>query len=215
MNPVDLIRRVDGKNSCVPPQKLMGLWDYVRQAPDGDILEVGSWRGGTSLMLAASANQYKINFHTYICDTFEGIVKVTEKDNFHKNGDFGLGSTSKELVEDLMKEHDVKNVSIHKGIFPEDTGNEITSQKFGFVHVDVDVYQSHIDIFKWLEGRLVPGAIIAFDDYMGETCQGATAAVNEYFDGLADYQLLYDKILLWPGAYWHKARVIYNPNHLF
>ena len=211
MNPNNLIARVDGKNSCVPPGKLMGLWDYVKEAPTGDILEVGSWRGGTSLMLAASANQHKPNNHTYICDTFEGIVKVNERDNYHKNGDFGDGSTSKELVEDLMKEHSIQNVSVHKGIFPEDTGHEVTSRSLAFVHVDVDVYQSHIDIFNWLEGRLVPGAIIAFDDYMAPTCEGATSAVDEYFSGKDDYKFIYEKIELWPGAYWHKARVIYNP----
>jgi O-methyltransferase len=218
-NPADLIKRVFQKNSCVPPRKLLGLWEYVQEAPEGDILEVGSWRGGSSLMLAASAEQHKPNSHVYICDTFEGLVKVTDKDNFHKNGDFG-DTTSKEVVEGLMVEYNLSNVTVHEGIFPEDTGNEVTSTKIAFIHIDVDVYQCYLDIFNWMEGKLVPGAIIAFDDYLIPTCEGATLAIDEYFKDNPNYDFIHDQIPLWPGAVpgpstiWYKARAIYNPNKI-
>jgi hypothetical protein len=37
-NPAYLIEQVLHKNTCIPAQKLMGLWDYVKEAPEGDIL---------------------------------------------------------------------------------------------------------------------------------------------------------------------------------
>ena len=188
MNPNELIALVDGKNSCVPPWKLLNLWDTIKICPKGDILEVGSWRGGTSLMIAASASENMPEARVFICDTFEGIVLAGAQDNFHKDGDFG-GSTSKEIVEDLLKSQNLNNFTVLKGIFPFETGNQVDSNSIAFVHVDVDVYQGHMEIFKWLEGKLVNGAIIIFDDYGSPTCEGATKAVNEYFSNRLDFKL--------------------------
>lgn len=188
MNPTELIRLVDGKNSCVPPWKLMNLWDTIKICPDGDILEIGAWRGGTSLMMAASASVHKPSSKVFICDTFEGIVLAGPEDNFHKDGDFG-DTTSKEVVEELLSNQGLSNFKVIKGIFPADTGNQVDSQNIAFVHVDVDVYAGHMEIFKWLEGKLTNGAIIIFDDYGSPTCLGATKAVHEYFDNREDFKL--------------------------
>jgi O-methyltransferase len=188
MTPNELITLVDGKNSCVPPWKLQNLWDTISICPDGDLLEIGSWRGGTSLMIAASAAMHKPNSHVFICDTFEGIVLAGENDNFHKDGDFS-GTTSKEVVEDLLKSQNLENFTVLKGIFPYDTGDLVNTQNISFVHIDVDVYNGHMEIFKWLEGRLVNGAILIFDDYGSPTCQGATKAVHDYFDNREDFKL--------------------------
>jgi O-methyltransferase len=184
----ELMVLVDGKNSCVPPWKLVNLWETVKICPDGDILEVGSWRGGTSLMIAASSAEHRPTSKVYICDTFEGIVLSGPNDNFHKDGDFS-GTTSKELVEELLSSQGLENFKVLKGIFPHDTGNQVDSEKIAFVHIDVDVYNGHMEIFKWLEGRLVNGAIIIFDDYGSPSCQGATKAVHEYFDNRSDFKL--------------------------
>ena len=207
----ELFKVIKDNYSCIPFQKLDHLWNTVRDCPEGDILEVGCWRGGSSLMIADSARTHKPNSHVFVCDTFEGIVLSSEKDNYHKDGDFG-DTTSKELVDELLTSYDLKNYSLHKGIFPHDTGEEVTSTKLAFVHVDVDVYEGHMGIFRWLEGKLVPGAIIIFDDYMSPSCLGATKAVHEYFDNNPDFEFHYEAILLWPENYWHKGYVVYKPN---
>jgi O-methyltransferase len=188
MNPQELIQLVDGKNSCVPPHKLNNLWEVIKLVPEGDILEVGTWRGGTALMLAASASVHKPNSHVYVCDTFEGIVLAGPNDNFHKDGDFS-GSTSKELVEDLLASKGLTNFSVHKGIFPRDTGDQITTNGLACVHVDVDVYEGHMGVFEWAQDKLVSGAVLIFDDYGSPTCLGATKAVHDYFDGREDFDL--------------------------
>jgi len=188
MNPQELIQLIDGKNSCVPPHKLYNLWDIVQRIPEGDILEVGTWRGGTALMLASSAATHKPKSHVYVCDTFEGIVLAGPNDNFHKDGDFG-GSTSKELVEELLGSKGLTNFSVHKGIFPRDTGDQINTKGLSLVHVDVDVYEGHIGIFKWIQDKLVIGAVVIFDDYGSPTCLGATKAVHDYFDERTDFDL--------------------------
>jgi O-methyltransferase len=188
MNPQELIKLVDGKNSCVPPWKLYNLWEVGKLCPEGDFLEVGTWRGGTALMIASSASTFKPSTKVYICDTFEGIVLSGPEDNFHKDGDFS-GTTSKEIVEELLLSQGLKNFKVLKGIFPFDTGKEIQEHKFSFVHVDVDVYQGHIEIFKWLKNKLVPGAIIIFDDYGSPSCKGATKAVHDFFDNRDDFEL--------------------------
>ncbi len=68
---------------------------------------------------------------------------------------------------------------ILQGIFPDETGLEIESRKFRFVHVDVNVYESAKGVVEWIWERLSIGGVIVFDDYGVETTNGITAYVNE------------------------------------
>ena len=34
-----------------------------------------------------------------------------------------------------------------------------------FIHIDCDVYESTVDVFNTLTGKIVPGTVIVFDDY--------------------------------------------------
>jgi hypothetical protein len=49
--------------------------------------------------------------------------------------------------------------------------------RYRFVHVDVDVYQPTRDCFEYFHERLVPGGIIASDDY---NWPGARKAIEEF-----------------------------------
>ena len=42
---------------------------------------------------------------------------------------------------------------------------KISEIKFSFVHLDLDLYQSTIDSFKFVKSRLEKNAIILIDDY--------------------------------------------------
>jgi O-methyltransferase len=67
-----------------------------------------------------------------------------------------------------------------KGIFPEDTGNQVQDRVFRFCHVDVDVYQSAKDVVEWLWPRLVSGGLVVFDDYGTRGTEGVQRFVNEW-----------------------------------
>ncbi len=62
-----------------------------------------------------------------------------------------------------------------------------------FVYVDCDMYSSTVDVFRFLEGRLKNGMIIAFDDYFcisATQLSGERKAMLEVFKNNAEWSLL-------------------------
>jgi O-methyltransferase len=174
-------------NTVVPAHKLQFLWDAVQQMPDGDIVEIGTWKGGTSLVISAAARQFRPNSKVYLCDTFTGIALAGPNDNYHKDGDFG--DTSKQHVQDLLRSQGLNNFELLEGIFPYDTGHLIDTNKISLLHIDVDTYAGYLAILRWAQHRLVNNAIIVFDDYAAWSCLGARKAVDEYFANRTDFEM--------------------------
>lgn len=156
------------------------LWQLVEQTAKlkkGSLIEIGVWRGGSGALIAHKARLCGIKESVYLCDTFTGVVKTSEKDSVYRGGEHA--DTSKEIVNDIVGKLALDNVEILTGIFPEDTGKFINRKAFRYCHVDVDVYQSAKDIVDWVWHKLVVGGIIVFDDYGFVTCDGITKLVND------------------------------------
>jgi O-methyltransferase len=153
------------------------LWDLARQVKtiEGDILEVGVWRGGTGAIIAtALANTQKL---IYLADTFTGVVKAGENDPRYKGGEHS--DTSLQTVESLLLELGLSaQTRLLQGIFPEDTSGSIPG-KLAMVHCDVDVYESCKDVTEWCLPRLSVGGVLVFDDYGFSGCEGVTEYCNE------------------------------------
>lgn len=169
------------QHTLVDKCKLYHLWHYMKQVKnfEGDVIEVGAWRGGSGCLLAMQLNKHSPTAKTYICDTFEGMPVVTHKeDNFYRGGE--LADTSAAHVQTIAKSFGLNNVEVLKGIFPLETAHKVTSTKFKFVHIDVDIYQSAKDTVDWVWDKLVPGGMIVFDDYGYSATEGVTRFVNEF-----------------------------------
>lgn len=156
------------------------LWTLARQAHDieGDVLEVGVWRGGTGAILA-SALQDVPGKTIFLADTFTGVVKAGEQDTRYKGGEHA--DTSAEVANGLMQSLSLHNTRILQGIFPEDTQHPVPG-KIALLHCDVDVYSSSKDIVEWCLPRLSIGATLVFDDYGFFGCEGVTRFCNELRD---------------------------------
>ena len=115
----------------------------------------------------------------FLCDTWTGIVKTTDVDTYYHDGKHD--DTSKATVESLVHRLGVaEHVQLLQGIFPEDTGHVAEGHQFRLIHIDVDVYQSCVDVFEWAWPRLSAGGAVVFDDY---GCP-ATPGVTKFVDGL-------------------------------
>ncbi len=170
------------------------LWQMALQQRhiDGDILEVGVWRGGTGALLkqALSGGSKKV----WLADTFEGVVKAGPRDLTYRGGEHA--DTSRETVENLLASVEGAETAILTGIFPDDTAHELGNTQFCMCHIDVDVYQSALDILNWLWPRLNSGGTVVFDDYGFFGCEGVTALGDELLaaavEGKVDYLFYYN-----------------------
>jgi O-methyltransferase len=170
-------------NTLVDIYRCYELWELTKKIHEIDplcsFIEIGVWRGGTAgiiakkLLLSGAENKF------YIADTFSGVVKASEEDKYYSGGEHK--DTSEEIVKKLLDEKiEYKNYTILKGIFPNETANLISiDERFGFCHIDVDVYESAKDIVDWIWDKIIIGGVIIFDDFGFHTCNGITKYVEE------------------------------------
>lgn len=162
-------------NSLVDIYRCYELWSLVRGLDnmEGDILEVGVWRGGTAAILckASEATNAKI----YLADTFSGVVKATDEDKVYRGGEHS--DTSEMIVDEILKVVGAKNFTILKGIFPDDFP-QLHIDKLKLCHIDVDTYVSAKEVFEYVWPLLGVGGMVIFDDYGFLTCEGVTRYVN-------------------------------------
>ncbi len=166
--------------TLVDVYRLYELWTLVEQLKnvDGDILEVGVWRGGSGCLLARKAKLVGLETTTvFLCDTFAGVVKAGAQDSEYTGGEHS--NTSAEIVRRLAARLGLDNVRILEGTFPDETAHTIESGRFRLCHIDVDVYESARDVFEWCWTRLSLGGVVVFDDFGFHDCEGVTRLVTE------------------------------------
>lgn len=140
----------------------------------GDFAEIGVFRGASSVQLGQILMGSAKRLHLF--DTFEGMPPTDSEHDLYREGE--LCNTSLEEVRQRLIFF--PHADFHPGFFPA-TSTGLESEQFSFVHVDVDIYQSVLDCCEFFYPRLTPAGIIIFDDYGFVRCQGARAAVDEFF----------------------------------
>jgi O-methyltransferase len=167
-------------HTFVDQYKCYELWEQLGQMGhlQGDVLEVGVWRGGTGALMATRCRQLGFDATVFLADTFAGVAKASELDPWYRGGEHA--DTSPEIVEGLARRLGVE-VRVLVGTFPEDTGAAIADRRFRFVHIDVDVYESARDVLAWAWERLVVGGLLVWDDYGAFECEGVATLGRELF----------------------------------
>ncbi|MEO6801805.1 MAG: TylF/MycF/NovP-related O-methyltransferase [Granulicella sp.] len=166
-------------NTLVDIYRAYELWSLVRETShlDGDVLEVGVWRGGTGCLMAERVRLLKPAVTVFLCDTFKGVVKASDHDSHYQGGEHA--NTSMNIVRRLAISMGLNNIELLEGIFPDETGHQVESRRFSLCHIDVDVYESAKHVTDWVWPKLVVGGVIVYDDYGFSSCEGVTNLVNE------------------------------------
>lgn len=170
---LDLVRRARKEaNMLLSDLDIYYIYTAVQKTEkiEGDIAEVGVYRGGSAKIIAEATKK-----PIYIFDTFDGLPEVSEHDDrehFHK-GDF---PTSLERVRSYLKNY--SNIAFYKGLFPA-TAEPIKNKKFSFVHLDVDIYESTQNCLKFFYPRMSRGGVIISHDY--PSSKGVKKAIDEFF----------------------------------
>jgi len=155
-----------------------------------NLAEVGVYKGGTSFFIASAAQALDLNpSQLYSFDTFEG----------HPSRDVSADLEPKQLpgtfcdtTLNTVKEYlePLGNVNLHRGRF-QDTCSAISSLKFHFAHLDVDIYAPTAFALDFFGARLAVGGTIVVDDYGFVTCPGARKAVDEFVNSKPNYLALH------------------------
>ncbi|MFQ5872873.1 MAG: TylF/MycF/NovP-related O-methyltransferase [Dehalococcoidia bacterium] len=154
------------------------LRSFLKQALEleGDVAECGVWKGKTAFLLADAMAEKRGSKTLHLFDTFEGMPEPhPEKDRIPKGV---FGDTSLEEVQALVGRFDF--LQFHKGELSR-TLPTCQTDRFCFAHVDVDHYQPVLECCRFFYPRMVPGGVMAFDDYGFPSTPGAREAVDQFF----------------------------------
>jgi hypothetical protein len=168
---------MEDPKSLIYPLGVIGNMVRVATFAPGNVAEVGVFHGGSAKVIC----QYTpLEKRIFLFDTFVGIPFQSEYD-FHKIGDMAIEETPEEMMRNLNLP---ANVTIHKGIFPQETGKFVINEMFSFVHLDMDVYESYKQCLPFFFPRMTVGSILLMHDYVAPTTQGAKKAIDEFFESV-------------------------------
>ena len=178
-------------STLLDQMRLYELWRLAGQVDTipGDVIEVGSWRGGAGCLIASRIAEHSPDATVFLCDTFEGVVKAGPDDPTYQGGEHA--DATPDVVRSLATRLGLSNVDVLVGTFPDDTGATVENRTFRFVHMDLDVYRSSRDAFAWLRPRLAVGSVTVFDDYGFSLTEGARKFVDE-LEGDPDFVVVHN-----------------------
>jgi hypothetical protein len=162
------------------------LLECIRQTEelDGNIIELGSYKCGTTIMLAKFLEQIKSKKKIFACDTFDGMP---EDDEFvEETIAAGLfGDTSFDFVSKQIQRFGVqKNIELIKGKFQDVFDEKLKNEKFSLVFMDCDIYSSAKYSIEFSYPKLADKGFMIFHDYsIGKSRDsewGETKAVDDF-----------------------------------
>jgi hypothetical protein len=170
---------------------LAQLWQLCRISdPDGSIVEVGAYRGGTALHLSNARPEAEI----VVCDTFAGfgalpmdpVLDRREAEWRARHGSGPFEDTSAEAVRALFRARR-RRATVIEGRFPQSDA-EGRVRNVAFAHVDVTLFESCRSTLEYLRPRSRVSAIWVVDSYRRRT-DGVDRAADGFVAAHPDWLL--------------------------
>ena len=161
------------------------LLDEVRELPEGDYAELGTFQGTTARLFYKRLAE---GARLYCFDTFEGFASMDLDAELSATGvESKVGhfsNTSIAAVQERItgSSSQAENLKLVKGFFP-DTFVGFDEHKFRFVHLDADLYAPMKAGLEEFWPKLVPGGVMICHD-VGGAYVGSKKAVDEFFGPL-------------------------------
>ena len=150
----------------------------------GDIVECGSWRGGSAMFMADVLHEVGGAKRIFACDSFEGFeMRELEEERamgWTDEPDDAFASTSLKYVQAKIRQRGLQDVVLPvKGYFAE-TLPSLTG-RFSLVVIDCDLSSSATFAAETLWDRVESGGMVVFDDYTnGKAFRGIRQAVDSF-----------------------------------
>lgn len=159
-------------------------------AVSGDVVELGCYKGDTSLLFQKSLTKSGTDKTLWLYDSFAGLPAKTKEDASVAGDAFKAGEllVSKREVTERFKKAGLKIPRIKKAFFeelsPADLPDTIT-----FAFLDGDLYQSIKTSLKLCAVKMANHSILVIHDYNNSELPGVTRAVDEFISSLQQSSL--------------------------
>jgi hypothetical protein len=160
---------------------LGGLLESVQatERVKGDIIELGTFKGGSTLMIGRLLKRIGSKKRIFACDTFEGHPY---DDKFTSSppckGEFS--DTSTRYVLNKFRRFGVQDkITVIKGLFENTLLAKLGNERFSLAFIDCDLYDSTKYALNFLRMRMNNGARVVLHDYLDDRW-GASKAINEW-----------------------------------
>lgn len=198
------------KNDQVSEEETTRLLTLARKSlnVEGDYVEMGCYRGDTSLLLAEILRDFnrsstvensveKSAKKLWIYDSFEGLPEKADEDASALGVDFRKGelAVTKREVKARFLRAGLPVPVIKKRWFSELTGADMP-EKIAFAFLDGDLYESIRDSLRLVGPRMAESGIIVVHDYNNPALPGVAKAVDEYLAGRECQTELYQSMII-------------------
>lgn len=169
--------------TLLPEHKLMNLYLIIRfglHGIPGDIVEFGSYRGGSAIFMAAVASKLGQDRTVYAIDTFAGMPRTDDVLDLHVEGNFG--DADLHALSDYVKDIGLTNLRLVPGLFEDVApGTIANTSAIALAHIDCDIYDAVAYCLDAVKEHMVStGGYIVLDDPLHGSCLGALQAVEEW-----------------------------------
>jgi len=168
----------------------------IKNKINGDYVECGVWKGGSSMMIALTLLKNNItDKKIYLYDTYEGMSEPTKDDINYANKTaqekYSLTMNNKAGSNWCRSEIDEVKSNLYSTGYPkeniifikgkvEETIPQTVPQKISLLRLDTDWYESTKHEMNYLYPLLSEKGILIIDDY--GHWQGCRKAIDEYFN---------------------------------
>ena len=186
------------KNDQVSEAETQKIIELARECleVEGDYVEMGCYKGDTSLVLAEILRDYNrgeaveksvdkpVDSYVkklWIYDSFEGLPGKSLQDESVLGVDLKEGelTVTKREVKERFLRAGLPVPVIKKGWFGELEGVDLP-ERIAFAFLDGDFYGSIRDCLRLVEPKMVQGGIIVVHDYINPALPGVEKAVEEW-----------------------------------
>jgi hypothetical protein len=154
--------------TIIDPFRLGSLLDRLHAASvlEGAIVECGSYRGGSAILMALALKSMGIKKEIHIFDSFEGLPEPhDQKDKGYKRGQFKADYAA--CVAKVNELGLADTINVHKGWFDDTITRFLDSRsvEIALLHIDCDLYASTRDCFSRLYPCVCNSGVVVLDDF--------------------------------------------------
>ena len=156
------------------------LYEHSDHLTQGQWVELGYFRGMSSIMLQFLRELYCPQGELYVYDSFEGRPLPSPEDE-DPILPAGYGNLSAADLRQLFLDFDIHVPEIHMAPLNQEIGMHLPDA-ISFAFIDGDYYEPVLNSLNAIYPHLRPGALVIIDDYVNSPLKGPYKACQRFMD---------------------------------